>query len=152
MGIKHDIKQWIPGLKHTPIDISILGAFSGLDNELDMSEFELDGENQVGIFNVNNWTVQAIVSKKISVLTLYGSVGYSDVTSRLQMGGEYIVVDEIDPNLSFSVTDPIDLTYRENSMRATGGLRLKFGPISLHGDYTWQAYHIVSAGLGITVR
>lgn len=151
LGIKHDIKQWIPGLKRVPIDIAVLGAFSGLDNELDMSEFALDGENQVGLFNINNWTVQGIVSKKISVLTIYGSVGYSEVTSSLKMKGEYIIVDEFDPSLDFSVTDPIDLNYNENSWRVTGGLKLKFGPISIHGDYTWQEYHIVSVGLGISV-
>lgn len=152
MGIKHDIKQWIPGLKRVPIDIAILGAFSGLDNTLDMSDFDLDGENQLALFNVNNWTVQGIVSKKISVLTLYGALGYSNVTSSLKMMGEYIIVDEYDSSLSFSVTDPIDLSYNENSWRMTGGLRLKFGPVSLHGDYTWQAYHIVSAGIGFGFR
>jgi len=152
LGIKHDIMQWVPGLQRAPIDISLLAAFSGLDNELDMSDFELDGERQVGLFNVNNWTIQAIVSKKISVLTLYGSVGYSNVTSSMKMEGEYVIVDEFDPTLNFTLTDPVNLSYRENSIRATGGLRLKFGPVTLHGDYTWQAYHIVSAGLGFAIR
>jgi hypothetical protein len=152
LGIKHDVKQWIPGLKRVPIDISILGAFSGLDNELDMSEFELDGENQLGLFNINNWTVQAIVSKKISVLTVYGSIGYNDITSNFKVKGEYVIYDELDPSLSFSVNNPIDLTYHENSLRMTGGLRLKFGPVAIFGDYTWQEYSIVSAGLGISVR
>ena len=152
IGIKHDIKQWIPGLKRVPIDISILGAFSGFDNTLDMSDLELAGENQEALFNVNNWTVQGIVSKKISVLTLYGAIGYSSVTSSLKMKGTYIVEDEIDPGLTFSVEDPIDLTYYENSWRATGGLRLKFAFFTLHGDYTWQEYSIVSAGIGFSFR
>ena len=152
MGIKHNIKQWIPGLKRVPIDISVLGAFSGFDNTLNMSDLELAGENQEAIFNINNWTVQGIVSKKISVLTLYGAFGYSGVTSSLKMNGTYIIEDEIDPTLTFSVTDPIDLTYNETSWRATGGLRLKFGFFSLHGDYTWQEYSIVSAGIGFSFR
>lgn len=152
MGIKHDIKQWIPGLKRVPIDISILAGFSGFDNKFDMSDLELEGENQEAIFNINNWTVQGIVSKKISILTLYGAFGYSNVTSNLKMNGTYIIEDEIDPVLTFTVTNPIDITYNENSFRATGGLRFKFGPLTLHGDYTWQAYHIVSAGLGFSFR
>ncbi len=152
MGIKHDIKQWIPGLKRVPINISILGAFSRLDNSFDMSDLELDGENQQAVFNINNWTVQGIVSKKISILTIYGAIGYSSVTSTLAMNGTYIVKDEIDPSLDFSVTDPIDLTYNENSWRATGGLRLKFGFFTLHGDYTFQEYSIVSAGIGFSFR
>ena len=72
MGIKHDIKQWIPGIKRTPIDIAILAGFSGFDNSMDMSDLELSGEHQEALFNINNWTVQGIVSKKISILTFYG--------------------------------------------------------------------------------
>lgn len=152
MGIKHDIKQWIPGLKRVPINISILGAFSGFNNSFDMSDLELDGENQQAVFNINNWTVQGIVSKKISFLTVYGAFGYSSITSTLAMNGTYIVKDELDPSLDFSVTDPIDLTYNENSWRATGGLRLKFGFFTLQADYTYQAYSIVSAGIGFSFR
>ena len=152
MGIKHDIKQWIPRLKRVPVDISVLGAFSGFDNTYDMSNLELNGENQEATFNINNWTVQGIISKKISVLTLYGAFGYSSVTSALKMNGTFIIEDEIDPALSFSVTNPIDFTYNENSWRATGGLRLKFGFFTLQGDYTWQEYHIVSAGIGFSFR
>jgi hypothetical protein len=152
LGIKHDIKQWMPGLKRTPIDIAILGAFSGLDNELDMSGFALDGRNQVGLFNINNWTVQGIVSWQKSFLTLYGSFGYSEVSSSLKMEGEYVIADETDSSINFSITDPIDLNYQENSWRATGGLKINFGPVSIHTDYTWQAYHIVSAGIGLGIR
>lgn len=152
MGIKHDIKQWIPGIKRVPIDISILAGFSGFDNKMDMSDLELNGENQEAIFNINNWTVQGIVSKKISVITFYGAFGYSSVTSNLKMNGTYIIEDEVNPVLTFEVEDPIDLTYNESSFRATGGIRLKFGPVTLHGDYTWQEYSIVSAGVGFSFR
>jgi hypothetical protein len=152
MGIKHDIKQWIPGLKRVPIDISVLGAFSGFDNNFNMTDLELDGENQEAIFNVNNWTVQGIVSKKISVLTIYGAVGYSAITSTMKMTGTYIVEDEIDPSITFTSTDPVDITYNENSWRGTAGLRLKFGFFTLHGDYTFQSYSIFSAGIGFSFR
>ncbi len=149
LGVKHDIKQWIPGLKEVPIDISVLGAFSGFKNSLDMSNMELSGENQEASFDLNNWTLQALVSKKISVLTLYGAVGYSDINSSIKMSGTYIIEDSVDPNDTFMLTDPIDFSYKENSMRATFGLRLKFGFFTIHGDYTFQKYNIASAGIGI---
>ncbi len=152
MGIKHDIKQWIPVIKRVPIDISLLGAFSGFDNSFQMSDIESGGENQEAIFNINNWTVQGIVSKKISVLTIYAAVGYSCVTSSLKMNGTYIIEDELNPALTFSITDPVDLNYNENSWRATGGLRLKFGLFTIHGDYTLQEYQIISAGIGLSFR
>jgi hypothetical protein len=152
MGIKHDIKQWIPVIKRIPIDISILGAFSGFDTNYDMSDLELDGENQVSTFNVNNWTVQGLVSKKFSVLTLYGALGYSTVCSNMKMNGTYIMEDEYDPSLTFTVVDPIDLKYHESSWRATAGFRLKFAIFTLHADYTIQQYPIASAGIGFSFR
>lgn len=150
MGIKHDIKQWIPGLKRVPIDIAVLAGFSGFDNTMDVSNLDLQGSNQEAIFNVNNWTVQGIISKKLSVLTLYGSFGYSSVTSGLKMNGTYIIQDEIDPTLSFTVENPVDISYSQNSWRATGGMRFKLGFFTIHADYTWQEYQIASAGIGFS--
>lgn len=152
LGVKHDIKQWIPGLKEVPIDISVLGAFSGFKNTFDMSNQELAGENQEASFNLNNWTIQALVSKKISVLTLYGAIGYSDINSSIKMSGTYIIEDSIDPTDTFILTDPIDFSYKENSMRGTLGLRLKFGFFTIHTDYTFQKYNIASAGIGININ
>lgn len=153
LGIKHDLMQWfVKDDKKRPVDIAILGAFSGFDNVYDMSQVGLTGQNQETLFNINNWTVQGIVSKKISVLTLYGSFGYSGISSELSIKGTYIVEDENDPTTTFTVTDPVSVNYKENSFRGTGGLMLKLSVITLHADYTWQKYSIVSAGIGISVK
>lgn len=152
LGVKHDFKQWIPGLREIPMDLSILGAFSGFDNTIDMSDKALYGENQEAIFNINNWTVQALVSKKLSLLTLYGAFGYSSINSSLKMSGTYIIEDIIDPANTFTLTDPIDLSYEENSMRGTLGLRLLFGIFTIHTDYTFQKYNIASLGFGISFK
>ena len=117
-----------------------------------MSELELDGENQLSVFKINNWTVQGIVSKKISILTLYAAAGYSNVTSSIKIQGSYEIEDESDPSLSFNVTDPVSVQYDESSWRATGGLRMKFAFFTIHGDYTWQEYPIASAGIGFSFR
>ncbi len=153
LGIKHDVMQWfVKDDKKRPVDISLLGAFSGFDNAYDMSQVGLNGQNQKALFNINNWTVQGIVSKKISVLTLYGAFGYSGISSTLDIKGTYVVEDVNDPNNTFSVTDPVSVKYKENSFRGTGGLMLKFSVLTLHADYTWQKYSIVSAGIGISVK
>ena len=152
IGIKHDIKQWLPVIKRLPIDLSVLAAFSGFDNRYDMSELNISGENKAAVFNVNNWTVQGLISKKISVVTFYGSVGYSEVSSNLDVKGTYTIEDATDPSNTFSITDPVSLNYKEGSWRVTGGLRFKFGFFTLHGDYTFQRYHIISTGLGFSFR
>lgn len=152
LGVKHDFKQWIPGLKEIPFDLSFLGAFSGFKNTFDMSNQELRGENQEANFDLNNWTMQAIISKKLSVLTVYGAFGYSSINSSIKMSGTYIIEDAIDPTDTFTLIDPINFSYDENSMRATLGLRLKFGFFTLHSDYTFQEYDIASLGIGISFK
>ena len=152
LGIKHDVMQWFVKDEKRPVDIALLGAVSGFDNSFDMTNVGLDGENQEAVFNINNWTVQAIVSKKISVLTLYGAFGYNAISSELKINGIYRVEDENDPSQVFTVEDPVNVRYKENSFRTTGGLRLKFSVLTIHADYTWQKYSIVSAGIGISVK
>lgn len=150
-GIKHDIKQWIPGLKRVPIDIALLAAFSGFDNHYSLADLAIDGENKEAVFNINNWTIQALVSKKISILTVYAGVGCATVSSEMKMKGTYAVEDDEGEEI-YSMEDPIALSYQESSWRATGGLRLKFGFFTLHADYTYQQYSMLSAGFGFSFR
>lgn len=152
LGIKHDIKQWIPVLRRMPLDLAVLGAFSGFDNRLDLQESGMEGTEQSATFNVNNWTVQGMISKKISILTIYGSVGYSAVCTGLKLNGTYTLRDTDYPEASATFQNPVDLTYEQSSWRATAGLRVKAGFLTLHGDYTLQQYPLISAGLGISVR
>jgi len=150
-GIKHDIKQWIPGLKRVPIDIALLAAFSGFDNHYNLSDLQIEGDSKEAVFNVNNWTVQALVSKKISILTVYAGIGCATVNSEMKMKGTYAVKDDMGEEI-YSMEDPITLSYEESSWRATGGIRLKFAFFTLHGDYTYQQYSMVSAGFGFSFR
>jgi len=150
-GIKHDIKQWIPGLKRIPIDIALLAAFSGFDNHYSLADLAIDGENKEAVFNINNWTIQALVSKKISILTVYAGVGCATVNSEMKMKGTYTVEDDAGEEI-YSMEDPIALSYEESSWRATGGLRLKFAFFTLHADYTYQKYSMLSAGFGFSFR
>jgi hypothetical protein len=151
-GIKHDIKQWIPVVRRMPFNLSIMAAFSGLDNRWDLTDLNVPGENQEALFDINNWTVQALVSKKISVLTLYGGFGYSSVSSCLALNGTYRIEDGQRPDISVTYKNPLNITYEEGSFRATAGMRLKFGIFTLHSDYTFQKYQIFSAGLGFTFK
>ncbi|MEJ0033088.1 MAG: DUF6588 family protein [Bacteroidota bacterium] len=48
--------------------------------------------------------------------------------------------------------DPFSLSATANGARATGGLRLKLGPLTFHGDYTLAKYKAASVGVGLSVR
>jgi hypothetical protein len=147
IGIMHDVKQWIPGLKMSPIDLS---GFVGYTKFKMTSEFDEPGtEDARAVFEMTGLTIQGLISKKISVLTLYGGLGYNIAKSKLAMLGTYEVQEN---GIESNVTDPLNLDFASSGPRITGGFRLKLAVLTLHADYTLQKYSCFSAGFGIAVR
>lgn len=145
IGIMHDIKQYIPGINKMPFDLSVFVAHTQMQLNLGFSAQRPD---QQGDFSVSASTLQGLISKKISVLTLYGGLGYNLATTRMNVLGAY----DFDGNGSFETRDPFSVSGSATGPRVTAGLRLKFGPITFHGDYTLQKFSALSLGFGIAVR
>ena len=148
IGIMHDVKQWIPGIKMLPFDLSGFVGYTKFKLEA-----YLDQENnpdQKGLFEMNATTVQGIISKKFSVVTLYGGLGYNIAKSNLAMKGTYDIND--DGETSPNEIDPLDLKFSGSGFRTTAGFRLKLAVLTLHADYTLQKYNCLTVGVGISVR
>lgn len=148
VGIMHDVKQWIPGIKLLPFDLS---GFVGYTKFRLESAFDPENNpDQRGYFEMNATTVQGVISKKFSVLTLYGGLGYNIAKSNLAMKGTYDINDngQADTN----EVDPLDLKFAASGFRTTAGFRLKLAVLTLHADYTLQKYKCLTVGLGISVR
>jgi hypothetical protein len=144
-GIMHDIKQHIPGIKALPFDLSGFVGYTHMGIEA-----ELDDPSHKGEFVINATTVQGLISKKISVLTFYGGMGYNFSKSTLKATGEYDLDDGFG-NVT-TVKDPVDLSASLNGPRMTAGMRLKLAVFTFHGDYTFQKYSTLTLGFGISVR
>ncbi|WP_147407499.1 DUF6588 family protein [Reichenbachiella sp. MSK19-1] len=153
LGLMHDFKQWIPAIKHIPIDMAVLVGYNRIyaKSGLNSNGEVIDGENQQGEVGINSWTYQLLVSKKLSVLTLYGGVGYNNTTTNLKVLGTYDIEDD-NTGVTVTLTDPIDEDYLSSGMRGTLGMRLKLAIITIHADYTFQEYNTITAGIGFSVR
>jgi hypothetical protein len=147
IGVLHDVGQYLPVVKALPVDISLFVGYTKMEAEQDLTGTTA-GQNQKGALRFNSTTVQALVSKKISVLTLYGGVGYNFSNSNIAMEGTYDMDDDGTPE----TTNPVNLDFSSSGFRATGGLRLKFAVFTLHADYTLADYNALTAGFGINVR
>ena len=154
IGIMHDIKQHFKGIKLMPFDLSALVAYNSVSGSTDLSSDGSGGvpesSNGVGEYKFNSWVIQALISKKISVLTGYAGVGYSIVNTKVDVKGDYLLVSESD--LEIPVSDPVAIDFKNNSFRLTFGMRLKLGPVFINGDYTFQKYNTLSVGFGLAVR
>ncbi len=158
VGVMHDIKQWIPGLKLVPIDISAFAGTTSMKVKIGY-EFEGDGMGDdfetIGPasteFKVSSTTVQVLASKKLAVFTPYVAVGYNIVSSSLDVLGTYRYTN--DQGQSLDLKDPVSLKFGGGSSpRATIGAQLKLLVLTLHADYTIQKYNTFTAGVGISVR
>lgn len=152
IGIMHDFKQWIPGLKQVPIDLSVFVGYTKLTTDFDLSDsdqnFTTDG---AASYNVSALTYQVLVSKKLSVVTFYAGLGFNSVSSDMKMTGTYNIETDI-PGDPLVLTDPINQTFDSSGARATLGMRLKLAIVTLHADYTVQQYNTLSVGFGFSVR
>lgn len=155
VGIMHDIKQHIPGLREIPFSLSVFAGYTKLKTTVDLSGYYA-GSGQEGVGESSSYTIQALVGKDIKFLSVYGGVGYNASSTDFTINGTYQVTstDTNQPLTSeVTLTDPFSESFSINGIRATAGLRLKFGPITLNGDYTFVGKQsLLTAGFGITVR
>jgi hypothetical protein len=151
VGVLHDVKQHIPGIKLFPFDLAAFIGHTRMDMEYRQDENEIPGENQRAEMRMSATTIQGLLSKKFSILTLYGGVGVNIAKSTMGLKGTYDINndgDTLDPN----ERDPLDLRFAASGVRATAGFRLKLAVFTLHADYTVQKYKALNVGFGISVR
>ncbi len=155
-GVLHDVKQHIPGIKTLPFDLSMLVAFTNIQGEtLVEGEFNKpanDPRQQLMDYSMNAWLFQALISKKVAILTFYGGIGFNTIKTSSALKGSYIIVDDPSGNNDVIFKDPVSLDFKNKSIKVTAGIRFKLGPIYLNGDYSLQEYNTLSVGLGVAVR
>lgn len=143
VGFMHDLKQWVPGFKQLPIDVS---GFIGW-NRINAKIF-IDPENapdQFAEFNTSGFTLQGLVSKKLSILTLFAGLGIATTTTDFTLAGTF----ETDAG---TFVDPINFDYSSAGPRINVGMRLKLLILTIHADYAIQKYNTFTAGIGLSIR
>jgi hypothetical protein len=167
VGVMHDIKQHIPGIKMAPIGLSLLLAYSQATSTTDLGGIYYNASTgnsyggQEAKGDSKNYTAQVLISKSIPVFTFYGGLGFNSSTTTYAVNGSYYVDREFIPGGLPAVpllqtkllTNPFSQQYSVSGIRFTGGVRLKFGPIFLNGDYTYfNSKGLYTLGFGVTVR
>ncbi len=157
IGVMHDIKQWIPGLKLVPFDLSGFIGYTGLKAEFDIDvdetdsngyRYEADGTAE---FKASSTTIQVLASKKLAILTPYVGLGYNIGSSSFKVNGDFTYTDDMGQTVT--IQNPIDLSFDGGSSpRLTFGARIKLLVLTLHADYSIQKYNTFTVGAGISIR
>lgn len=169
IGAKNNFKEWFPGLKILPFDLALFGSYSEINGKSDIS-FEPQDYNYQNVtitFNsVDNQSLELktrtskvglVVSKKVGILTVFGSVGKSTSETSIDLLGKYPIVREIDSGELVirdedALVDPISLKFNSDRISMDAGLRLKLAFFSLFGSINKAEYTSYSAGVSLGFR
>lgn len=166
IGVMHDFKQWIPGIKNLPFDLSAFIGTTTMSAEYDI-DVAFDGEADGGYtsrfegqgkaeFKTHSTTVQAIISKKLLFFTPYAAIGFNAVKTTFDVKGDYTYTqtnEVLGTEETLTYTDPINLNFTgAGGARFTAGGQIKLAVLTLYAAYTFQQYNTFSAGFGISVR
>ena len=158
VGVLHDIKQWIPGLKQVPIDIAGFIGYTSLTAEVDIDESSTDSNGYrytadgTAEFKASSTLIQVMASKKFFIFTPYVGLGYNIASSSFKVNGEFRYEDTLAGEEEI-VRDPIDLSFDgASSPRITVGAQIKLLILTFHVDYSIQKYNTFTAGVGLSIR
>ncbi|NRD24853.1 hypothetical protein HNV10_16485 [Winogradskyella litoriviva] len=162
-GLQHDLTQYLGVVDKSPLSISVLGAFTNMSVVYDMKDEDATDNVEVvngeAEFKMNTWTVQALASLDFKLITFYGSAGYNNGKTTAKMKGDYMLTYDVEDNngnqlgtVNESITDPINLDFESNGMRATLGMRFNLGVFKIFADYTFQNYDTATAGIAFSFR
>jgi len=155
-AVRHDVKQYIPGIKLLPFDLSVMAgytSFTGITNMAGLAtEFPpaTAGSKQESEYRFNAFLLEAMVSKKLAFVTFFGGVGFNGINTKANIKGSYTFFNG--QPYEFVLNDPYSATFKNNSMRLDAGMRINLMAFYLYGNYSLQEYQAFTFGLGFTFR
>ncbi len=182
IGIKHDLKQWIPFIKRVPVlNFAVMYGFTRLNFHSSLKPLTpalLDAKDMTTSIDWNtqnmdvlfqSHTASLLIGVSLPIVNFYGGAGISITRANMNLNGNYpvpstIETDNSDPYYLHPVVtnddvviDPFDIKIKNQDggtikPRLNIGMRLKFTVVTFHIDYTWANYSVATAGLGISFR
>jgi len=164
LGLKHNIKQWIPFMSKLPFELSFIGAYTSANIDIVGSNFlsadvsvynpsPLDYANQSIKFSSEAWNTNLVISRKFSLLTLFGGVRLSHYKTKLDLNGNYpiTVLNSADQEEILNMVDPIKIEGSGTHFGLNAGLRIKLGFLAIfaEGSYIPGGYSSATAGLNL---
>ena len=171
-GFMKSITDHIKAIRLIPVTVSVFGGYNHLrgivpisvepDTDVNYESYTLsDFNDQSFIVDVSSWNISLVGSVNFPIITGYAGIGYGQTSTNMNVEG-YIPLPTIEPDIS--ITEPVytDAGVVEevnginiknfSGVRLNVGGRLKFGVFTIHADYTYADYNVLTAGIGISFR
>jgi hypothetical protein len=146
VGLKHSIKQWIPGISMAPFfHLSIFAGYTQLktnvnlnfipqdlqqylqnvDPEIMMGSLNDNYQNQQMLLTFSSFTGDVLASFDLPILTIYAGVGFCYNSTNLKLNGTFPMAgnpqgtSNIVIDDQFAITNPINLSMSSVQGSAT---------------------------------
>ncbi|MGJ8745946.1 DUF6588 family protein [Polaribacter sp.] len=151
LGIKKEITNLFGPMDKLPLHVAVLAAYTSMNIDYALqNNSSIPGTNQAAEFKLNSFTFQALGSLNFPIINIYGGLGYSTGSSKLNMLGTYDL--QYNGGFNKSITDPINTKFKVNNVTTTIGARLSLGFFKIFGSYTFQEYNTLNAGIAFSFR
>ena len=155
VGLKHNIMQYFGPLDKLPLNVSVLAAISKASFEYDLSDSSFGGNsaNRKMTFEADTFTLQALASIDLPVISAFVGLGYNAGDSRFDVSGDYSIpytVSGVD--ISRILEDPISIASDASGVMGIVGARLNLLFLKIFANYTIQEYNTLTAGISFNFR
>lgn len=154
-GLKHNIMQYFGPLDKLPLNVSVLAAMSKASLEYDFSDSTFGGnsDNRNMTFEADTFTIQALASIDLPVVSVFGALGYNSGNSQFDVSGDYSIDYELGSNSYPRVfKDPISIESDATGVMGLIGARLNLLFMKIYTNYTIQEYNTLNFGISFHFR
>lgn len=151
LGLKHNISQYFSKSDKDLLTVSALGAFTKTSVTYSPNAANIPGSNQSLEIDIQAYTAQAIAGINLEFFDFYLGFGYVGGTTDLGVKGDYNFGGGTSGVTPYVVTDPFDLNFEMTGFKTTLGTRFNLGPVKIFGDYTFQEYPSITAGVAFSM-
>ena len=154
-GLKHNIMQYFGPLDKLPLNVSVLAAISKASFEYDLSDSDFGGNssNRKMTFEADTFTLQALASIDLPVISAFAGLGYNSGDSQFDVSGDYSIPYTVSGvNISRILEDPISIASEASGVMGIVGARLNLLFLKIFANYTIQEYNTLTAGISFNFR
>ena len=155
-GLKVNLMQFINCKKVdklNPFDLALAAGYTQINYDLDLN-VQANGSNYTNQSlsgKISGFSIETIISKKLSFFTPFASVGYNSSKINIDLKGDY-PIDVANTGTNTVVSNPFTIdTKGINGLRGNVGFQLELFILRLYASYTVAHYNSVNAGIGLGI-
>lgn len=171
LGLKHNVKQWIPGIRNLPFSLSLAAAYSTTRASMGLSTLlpevpsgeafadsarantgyrgpsveDADYSGQGAEFRVQAWNVNVLISKEFPLISVYGGLRYAHSTTSINLTGTYGLAGEpyYNPENAF---DPNNRKFTLVNVEDPINVTSAHGQVGLTGGFRFKMGFLALSG------